>query len=226
VAWLGDPEIAAREIVQNAAKGFKAVAFSENPEKLGLPSIHTGYWDPFLRACAETGTVVNLHVGSSSQISQPSSDSPPEVTVTLFAVNAITASVDWLFSKVAVRFPDIRIVFAEGGIGWVPMILDRLDYQATRTRTSTWAGIEELPSDVFRRNFWLTSYWDPSAFAVRQRIGIDRLMVESDYPHADTTWPDTQARMAEQLAGMPTTDVRKVTHENAASLYRHPLPMG
>ena len=77
IPWLADVDTAAAEIRRNADRGFKAVAFSENPEKLGLPSIHTRHWDPFFEACEETGTVVNLHVGSSSETLIPSSDSPP-----------------------------------------------------------------------------------------------------------------------------------------------------
>ena len=75
--WLRDPEVAAAEIRRNAERGFKAVTFSESPDKLGLPSIHTGYWDPFLAACEETETVVCLHVGSSSTSPSTTDDAPP-----------------------------------------------------------------------------------------------------------------------------------------------------
>jgi predicted TIM-barrel fold metal-dependent hydrolase len=71
VTWLRDPDIAAAEIVRNADRGFKAVSFTENPECLGYPWLYTDAWDPFFRACEETGTVVNLHIGSSSRVSQP-----------------------------------------------------------------------------------------------------------------------------------------------------------
>ena len=76
IPWLLDPELAADEIRRNAARGFKAVSFPENPEPLGLPSIHTGYWDPLLAACEETDTVVCLHVGSSGATPTTSSDAP------------------------------------------------------------------------------------------------------------------------------------------------------
>jgi predicted TIM-barrel fold metal-dependent hydrolase len=74
--WLRDVEVAAAEIRANAERGFKAVSFSENPEALGLPSLHSGRWDPFFPACAEAGTVVNLHIGSSGNVVRPSSDTP------------------------------------------------------------------------------------------------------------------------------------------------------
>src|SRR5262249_11328368 len=75
--WLHAPGVAAAEVRANADRGFRAVSFSENPEALGFPDIYSEFWDPFLRACEETGTVVNLHVGSSGVSRQPSSSSPP-----------------------------------------------------------------------------------------------------------------------------------------------------
>src|SRR3546814_732241 len=129
IPWFHDPVLAAEEIRRNAELGFTSVSFSENPEALGLPSIHTAHWDPFLRACEETGTVLNLHVGSSSQTPQPSSDSPMYTVLLLFQVNAMFSAADWLFSGIPMRFPDLKIVLSEGGVGWVPSILDRLDHQ-------------------------------------------------------------------------------------------------
>ena len=95
---------------------------------LGLPSLHTGHWDPLMRACEETGTVVNLHIGSSGTSPSTSDDAPPDVIGVLFFGYAMFAAVDWLYSKIPVRFPDIKICLSEGGIGWVPALLDRLDH--------------------------------------------------------------------------------------------------
>jgi predicted TIM-barrel fold metal-dependent hydrolase len=225
VAWLGDPDVAAAEIRRNAERGFKAVSFSENPEKLGLPSIHKDWWHPFLRACEETGTVVNLHVGSSSETLVPSSDSPGAVLGALFPVNGMAAATDWLFAKVPVRFPDIRIAMSEGGIGWVPMLLDRLAYMARhRDSRSEFGGLP--PGEVLLRNFWFTTFSDPTTLELRHHVGVERIMFETDYPHTDSSWPDTQALLADQLGGMPTHEADLITHGNAVALYRHPLPAG
>jgi predicted TIM-barrel fold metal-dependent hydrolase len=223
LTWLSDADLAAAEIRRNAERGFHAVSFSENPEKLGLPSLHTGYWDPFLAACEETTTVLNLHVGSSSQVMHPSSDAPVDTVTALFSVNSMLATVDWIYTGIPLRFPNIKIALSEGGIGWVPMILDRLDFLFDRPRTATWT--ESLsPSDVLQRNFWFATLWDPSIFALRERIGVDHIMLEVDYPHVDSTWPDTQDLVDEHLKGVPDDDVRKITCLNAAALYQHPLP--
>ncbi|HEX4083229.1 MAG TPA: amidohydrolase family protein [Acidimicrobiales bacterium] len=224
VVWLLDAEIAAAEVHRNAERGFKAVNFTENPQKLGLPSIHTDYWDPLFAACEETQTVLNLHVGSSSQVTHPSTDAPVDTIAALFMVNSMVASVDWVYSGIAVRFPELKIALSEGGIGWVPAVLDRLEYLFEFPRTATWSDQSISPADILRRNFWFASFWDPSAFEHRHQIGIDHIMVEADYPHVDSTWPDTQAMIDRELEGLPAEDVRKITCENAAQLYRHPLP--
>jgi predicted TIM-barrel fold metal-dependent hydrolase len=225
IPWLLDPAVAADEVRRNAARGFKAVTFSEAPHLLGLPSLHSGYWDPVMAACEETQTVVNLHVGSSSSSPSTSDDAPPDVVGVLFFGYAMFAAVDWLFSRIPVRFPELRICLSEGGIGWVPALVDRLEHM---TRYSdmygTWEGTELTPAEVLRRNFWFCAIEDPSAFASRDRIGVDRILLESDYPHCDSTWPDTQAVIEREIGHLPPDDVRRITWANASELYRHPVP--
>jgi predicted TIM-barrel fold metal-dependent hydrolase len=226
--WFLDPEVAAAEIHRNAARGVPCVSFSENPEKLGLPSLYSDYWDPFFRACEETGTVINLHVGSSSNISKPSNDSPEEVSLTLFGANSMLASVDWLYAQIPVRFPDLKIVFAESGIGFLPMLIDRLQhielYREYEMIRFSWTDRELAPVDVFRRNFWFTTYWDPTAFKVIEDIGPERVMLEVDYPHPDSIWPDVQGRCERMLGGLAESTIRRVTHQNASEVYRIDLP--
>jgi predicted TIM-barrel fold metal-dependent hydrolase len=228
IAYLRDPEIAAAEIHRNAARGFKAVTFSEAPDKLGLPTIHSGYWDPLLAACAETGTVLCLHVGSSGTSPTTSPDAPPEIPAVLFGAYGMYSAVDWLYSKVPVRFPDIRICLSEGGIGWVAGILDRLDhcYRYQLGYLPTWRDVDASPSEVMRRNFWFCALDDDAGMLVRDRIGVDHILVESDYPHADSSWPDTQAMLVRQLRdqGVPDDDARRITWQNASELFRHPVP--
>jgi predicted TIM-barrel fold metal-dependent hydrolase len=223
---LNDPEIAAADVRANAELGFKAVTFPENPVDVGLPSVHDTHWDPLLRACEETGTVVCIHTGS-GQIAPPTSpESPLEQSTTLFPVHGMLAAADWLWAKVPLRYPTLNVAFSEGGIGWVPMLLDRLDYVMAHSASGMsgiWDG-DLSPSEAVQRNFWFCSIDDPTTMQVRDRIGVDHIMVESDYPHADSTWPDTQVLLAERLAGLPAADVAKLTHENAARLFRHPLP--
>ena len=118
-------------------------------------------------------------------------------------------------------------MLAEGGLGWVGMLADRADFvlahSASGHEGGSWRG-DLLPSEVLRRNFWFCSIDDPTAFGSAAAIGIDHLLVESDYPHADSTWPDTQSVISQNLAALDDQSAAKITHLNAAGLFRHPLP--
>jgi predicted TIM-barrel fold metal-dependent hydrolase len=221
ITWLADPKLAAAEIERNAARGFTSVTFSENPWKLGQPSIHQPHWDPFLRACEETGTVINLHVGSSSETFVPSPDSTQALAV-LFPINGMAACADWLYAGIPVRFPELRIAMSEGGIGWVPMLLDRVDYSQRHGVDRPYFGGED-PVELVRRTFWFTTFSDGRSLGLRHEIGVDRIMVETDYPHSDSSWPDTQALLATQLQGVPDDEAERLTWRNAVELYRHPF---
>jgi predicted TIM-barrel fold metal-dependent hydrolase len=223
--WLLDPVLGAEEIRRNAARGFHAMTFSESPDKLGLPTLHSGYWDPMMAACEETGTVVCLHVGSSGQSPGTTPDAPSDVIGVLFFGFAMFSAVDWLYSKIPVKFPNIKIAMSEGGIGWVAGLLDRLDHVLKyHEMYGTWTGIELTPREVMQRNFWFCAIDDASGFTQRHEIGVDHICVESDYPHADSTWPDTQALLQRQLRDCPDDEIAMMTWQNASELFQHPVP--
>jgi predicted TIM-barrel fold metal-dependent hydrolase len=221
IPWFHDPSLAGAEVRRNSERGFRAVTFSENPEALGFPSLYTDYWDPFLSACAETGTVVNLHIGSSSTMNRGSTGAPTDVTLALFPVNAIVASVDWLYARIPTRFPGLRIVLSESGISWVPMIHERLrrNIRMAESEDSTWRDEAETPEETFKRAFWFTSIEDPSGIESRAQIGLDRIMLEVDYPHPDSSWPDTQDVVFSELGHIPPDEMRLLAYENAAKVY-------
>lgn len=222
--WLLDPELGAKMIRENAERGFRSVTFTEAPHRLGLPSLHSGHWDPIMAACAETGTVLNLHIGSSGASPSTSDDAPPDVVGVLFFAYAIYAAVDWLYSMIPVRFPDIKICMSEGGIGWVAGLLDRLDHMLSyHDMYGTWKS-ELTPAEVLKRNFWFCAVEDQSSFMQRDRIGIENILLEADYPHCDSTWPNTQRVIHEEIGGLPEEAIRRFTWQNASELYQHPVP--
>jgi predicted TIM-barrel fold metal-dependent hydrolase len=225
IPYLLDPEVGAAEVRRNAERGFRAVTFSEAPHMLGLPSLHSGHWDPLMAACEETGTVVCLHVGSSGTSPATAPDAPSDTIGVLFFGYAMFAAVDWLYSRIPVRFPDIKICLSEGGIGWVAGLLDRLEHvRKYDAMYGTWNDVALSPADTFRRNFWVCAIDDPSAFLQRDVIGIENILVESDYPHADSTWPHTQERLAAQLSGLSDDEIARVTWKNASEVFAHPVP--
>lgn len=225
ITYLADPEAGAAEVRRNAERGFRAVTLPERPHRIDYPSLFSGYWDPILAACEETQTVVALHVGSSG-MPDLSADSPMlALGATLFGQMSLTASAEWLWSGIPCRFPEIQIAMSEGGIGWVAMLLDRLDNIVDRSgygKDFEASGLR--PAEVFQRNFWFCTIDDPSTIDTRERIGIDHIMLEVDYPHGDSTWPHTQEVIRSCWGHLPAAELAKLTHENAAQLFRWPLP--
>jgi predicted TIM-barrel fold metal-dependent hydrolase len=224
ITWLTDPAIGAEEIRRNAERGFRSVTLPERPHRIGLPSLFSGYWDPIVEACAETGTVVSLHVGSSGGYDHPEGSPRLQLGATMFGQLSLAACAEWLWTGYAVRYPDLKIAMSEGGIGWVAMLLDRLDNIVDRSGYALDTFGDLRPSEVLRRNFWFCTIDDPSTIDTRHRIGVDHIMVETDYPHGDGTWPDTQQVIASAWGHLPDDELRLLCHGNAARLYRHPLP--
>lgn len=227
ITWLADPEVGAAEIRRNAERGFTAVTFPESPHRIGFPSIHDDYWTPVLEAVHETQTVLALHVGSSG-LEIFNEQAPGGLATTLFPVSSLQACADWVWSGAAVRYPNLQILMAEGGIGWVPMLMDRLDYVLDHEGgpsfgSDTWTH-DIKPSELMKRNFNYAILDDPKTLELRHHIGVENIMVEVDYPHADSQWPDSQPHFTKLLRGVPDDEAALMTHLNAARLFRHPLP--
>jgi len=222
ITFLTDPEEGAREIRRNAERGFRSVTLPERPHRLGLPSLFLDYWEPIIRACAETDTVISLHVGSSGINEYPEGAPTLAVGASLFGQLSLIACVEWVWSGWAVRYPNLKIAMSEGGIGWVAMLIDRLDNIIDRSGYGQ--GWDIRPADVLKRNFWFCTIDDPSTIETRHTIGVDHIMIETDYPHGDGTWPDTQAVIEKYWGHIPADELRRMCCLNAAALYRHPLP--
>jgi len=217
---LWDAELAAAEIRRIAALGCRAVTFSENPEKLGLPSFHTDYWDPFFKACADTGVVICLHIGSSSSMNITSIDAVPEVMIALTPVNSMLCITDLMFSPILQRFPSVQLAISEGGNGWVPYVLERADYVFEHHKGWTHTDLGgRRPSDVFHDQMWTCFIDDPVGIDLRDRIGIDRIMWECDYPHSDATWPSSPELLWKSLSHLSDVEINKITHLNAMDCY-------
>src|SRR6478672_8174493 len=116
ITWLADAEIGAEEIRRNAARGFRSVTLPERPHRIGFPSIFSDYWEPIIAACAETDTVISLHVGSSGGYELPEGAPGLQLGATMFGQLSLAACAEWLWSGFAVRHPDVKIAMSEGGI--------------------------------------------------------------------------------------------------------------
>ena len=219
---LWDPQATAAEVHRVAAKGCHAVTFSSNPFALGLPSVYTDHWDPFWKACSDEGTVVCLHLGSSSQAPTTSPDAPIEVVYSLSPISLFEAAADILWSPILRKFPDLRIALSEGGTGWVPYFLERIDYIYNHTRP--WTGTDlggRLPSEIFSEHVILCFIDDAVGVETRHHMNIDNITWECDYPHSDSTWPNSPEVVMKYLDRVPDEEVNKITHLNAMRLFQY-----
>ena len=217
---LWDVQLAAAEVRRNAARGCHAVCFSEIPPHLGLPSIHSGYWDPLFEACEETATTVCMHIGSSSRMPATSGDAPVAVAATLSFNNAMASLADWLFSGKLVKFPKLKIAYSEGQIGWLPYALERADDVWLEHRA--WAGVQDIvpeaPSTYFKRQVYGCFFRDKHGLASLDAIGVDNVTFETDYPHTDSTWPHTKKVAEEMMEGLSAEQVYKIVRGNAIKM--------
>ena len=216
---LWDADEAAAEVRRNAARGVRAVCFSEIPYHLGLPSVHDEdrFWDPFFTACEETDTVVCMHIGSSSKMPATSPDAPASVQATLSFNNAMASLSDYLFSGVLVRFPRLKLAYSEGQIGWLPYILERADDVWVQHRG--WAfpreQVPEPPSTYYRQSVFGCFFRDKHGIDSLDVIGVDNVTFETDYPHSDSTWPDTKEIAEAMFEGLDEETVTKIVRGNA-----------
>jgi predicted TIM-barrel fold metal-dependent hydrolase len=217
-----DPQLMADEVRRNAAKGCHVVTFSENPEKLGLPSLHSDHWDPFWTACCDEGTVVAMHIGSSSQLIVTASDAPVDVLITLTPLNLCLASGDLIWSRVITRFPQLRIALSEGGIGWMPWFMERIDYVYEHHKAWTHQDFgDQLPSQVFKERFITCFIDDRAGLLQRELLNMDNITWECDYPHSDSTWPQSPERILKGVDGLSDEEINKISHLNAMKHFRY-----
>jgi len=218
---IWDPQLMADEVHRVAKKGCHAVTFSEDPSALGWPNIFQGHWDPFFAACQEEGTIICLHIGSSSTMLGLKEGAPFDVLITMTPLNSMSAATDLLWSDVLRRFPDLKFALSEGGIGWLPYWLERIDYVYQQHRFWTHQDFgDQLPSQVARDHMTFCFISDKAGVDQRHAIGIDNITWECDYPHSDSSWPHSPESVIKQLYGVPDGEINKITYENAVRVFR------
>lgn len=217
---LWDAELAAKEIYRVAEKGCRAVAWSELPAWLGRPGLHGDFWDPFLKACEETQTVICMHIGSGTKTVQTSPEAPTVVTANLIVCNSAASMIDWIFSGKFEQFPNLKLLYAESQIGWIPYFIERAD---DTWRTHQWAQgekrIPKPPSHYYKKHVYSCFFKDTVGIDLLDRIGEDNVLFETDYPHQDGTFPNTLA-IAEELFGhLEQETIDKIARNNAINLF-------
>jgi predicted TIM-barrel fold metal-dependent hydrolase len=218
---MWDVDLAVAEVRRVAKKGARAISFLEAPHAQGYPSFLSGHWDPVLKAIVDEDMVLCLHIGGAYGLITLAPEAPIDHQVVLPTQVAMLTAQDLIFGPTLRKFPELRVALSEGGIGWIPFYLERID---RHFRNQTWIGNDfggGLPSDVFRRNFLACFITDIAGLKLRHEVGIDNIAWECDYPHSDTTWPQSPEAIAEefQLAGVPDDEIDKITWQNAARFF-------
>jgi predicted TIM-barrel fold metal-dependent hydrolase len=219
---LWDADACVAEVSRTAAKGARAISFPENPVPLGLPSWYTEHWDGVFAAAQEADLPLCMHFGTSGQVPMTAPEAPFAVGTTLMGTNSMAATADLIFSPVFYRFPGLKIALSEGGIGWVPYLLERADHVWERHRFYDNVNKDVRPSELFRKHIWGCFIDDEFGLASREAIGVDKIMWEGDYPHADSDWPNTGKRAAELLAEVPDGEAHRIVELNARELFNFP----
>jgi predicted TIM-barrel fold metal-dependent hydrolase len=235
---MWDPPRAAKEMERMAAKGVTAFAFSENPEPLGLPTIHDvdGYWDPVMAAANDLEMVVCMHVGSSSTLPSISKDAPFMANLTWGASRTSGTMLSWLFSGLFQRHANLKIALSEGEVGWIPYFLERAEQVLDKQRYWISRGQEfnafgkqganMLDLDTldirqsFRDHVFGCFIEDQHGVNSLADIGEDNIMCETDYPHSDSTWPECIGVAKRMIKDLSPEVQYKLLRGNAERLYR------
>jgi predicted TIM-barrel fold metal-dependent hydrolase len=218
IVQLWDANLAAKEIERNLERGLRAISVPEETSMLGLPSYYTDFWDPMWSICEEAGVAVCMHIGSSGWRAFTPPESNPSLMVALGFVPTITHSLAMMYSPVPRKFPNIKIVYSEGGVNWVPGALERADRMYKRHKY--WSGTDDLlPSEICRKNMWFCLIDEPYGLRVRHDVGIERILWECDYPHSSCIWPGTQKVVDDLFKDVPDDETELITLRNAERLF-------
>jgi predicted TIM-barrel fold metal-dependent hydrolase len=216
---LWDAELAAQEVYRCAAKGTASIAFTENPFKLGLPSLYSGHWDPLWRACQETNTTVSMHIGSSSSMPTTCDDAPLAVSMSLNCQNAQGSVVDWVYSRRIEMFPELKLAYAESQVGWMPFQYERMD--------SVWredvggVRLPQPPSEYVKGRIYGCIFDDLHGLRSRDEVGMDQILFECDFPHPNGSFPNSKAVAHDLIssAGLNAEETYKLLRGNAIHVY-------
>jgi predicted TIM-barrel fold metal-dependent hydrolase len=221
ICQLWDPEAAAKEIARCVELGSRSLCIVENPAPSGLPSFHDErYWDPIWSVCQEADIPLSMHIASSGSLPRPDERMPDVGLVAISDAQSILSMTNIMFSPMLKKFPDLKIVWSEAGIGWVPELLDRVDRAIERHGGWSHYDGDLKASEVFARNMWCCMLEEPRALSHWDEIGKDKILVETDYPHSDGTYPQAQEVVASVVQGIPDDVVEAITHENAERLFK------
>ena len=227
-AW--DIDACVREVERAKSLGLRGVNLTSDPQDLGSPDLANRAWDPVWEACAGLEMPVHFHIGASlttmnffGNYPWESHDDDTKLAIggaLLFIGNARVV-VNMICSGMFDRYPALKIVSVESGMGWVPFILEALDYEMDENAPEAKARMQLLPSEYFKRNLFATFWFEKQNVpALIASVGEDNVLFETDFPHPTCLYPKPLDTVAEKMSVLSPAVQRKVLGENAARLYR------
>jgi len=227
-AW--DVDACVREARRAHSLGLRGVNITSDPSDQGAPDLADHVWDPLWSTCTELELPVHFHIGNSDTTmsmydtyswgSNPDSLKWAISGMMLFIGNA-RSIVNIIGSGMLERHPELQIVSVESGVGWIPFVMEALLYEMAENAPRDLAKLSLTPLEYFQRQIYATTWFERSDIAnVVQRLGADRIMFETDYPHPTCLYPEPLKNAAENLATLSEGDQKKILSGNATRLYK------
>jgi predicted TIM-barrel fold metal-dependent hydrolase len=223
------------EEVQRAVElGLRGIVMCSDPDSIGLPDLADEAWTPFWEACNDTALPVNFHIGASetsfNMFGRAAWDSMGMRrrlalgSASLFMENSRVIG-NLLFSGILERYPKVRCVSVESGIGWIPFMLEALDYEWGETGSADEYALPMPPSEYFKRQVYGCFWFEKVATkSLVEAVGEDNILFETDFPHPTCLYPDVEGYLEEITSDWSETTRRKILQDNAAALYNVKLP--
>ena len=229
-----DVDLCVEEMRRAAERGHKGVLMTSQPDVFDFPRLSDPHWDPVWAQAQDLGLSVNFHIGSGdltairdTEVHNGRQAAFAKATVQFFLDNS-NAVMDIIFSGICHRFPDLKFVSVESGIGWLPFLLEAMDWQWVNS------GCPEehpemglLPSEYFKRQCYACFWFERgSAIKAIEQLGPDNILYETDFPHPTSMSPGPNTTaiypkdfIEQELSGLPEDVLRKILHDNSAAVY-------
>jgi predicted TIM-barrel fold metal-dependent hydrolase len=228
-----DIDLAVKEAERCRTMGMRGVNINSEPYRNGMQDLSGDYWTPLWELCSDRGLPVNFHIGASEGTMDWYGDSPwpslqPEeklaVGGTMMFISNAQVILNLITSGLLERFPKLNFVSVESGIGWIPFVLETLDYSLAEAGAHRLGKLSMSPVEYFRRQIYATLWFEgrDSSAAIR-RVGVDNVMFETDFPHPICLYPRPLEQVGKCLAELTPEERRKVLSTNAARVYNIPV---
>jgi uncharacterized protein len=229
-AW--NVEACVYEARRVAGLGARGVNMTSDPQDLGAPDLADRSWDAFWEVCCELQLPVHFHIGASAtamtffgKYPWPSHPMNTQLALggTLLFVGNARVVANLIVSGIFDRYPDLKTVSVESGCGWIPFILEALDYEMSENAPPELAQMNKLPSEYFRSNIFATFWFEKNANnlpGLIEAVGEDNILFETDFPHPTCLYPNPLQTVEEKMATLTPDVRRKIMGGNAKNLYR------